>query len=118
MKNVYRKLVYSLVLGASLMAYAEDWSAWDTCDADNELSVRTKLSSHNGYSNQCDWFVQIQNNHSWTADIHYGASSQAGQVQADHTSLNTRPGASVSVVLTVPCSGSIYVGARGTQSTR
>jgi hypothetical protein len=117
-----RRLRWYTRLGAflvcsSILAHAQDWSAWQASDDDDQLSVRAKLSARNPYSGQCDWFIQIRNDHTYKADIKYFGRGQEGAGSYDHTSYGQRPGSIVAVILTVSNCSTIYMGAKGVPSS-
>jgi hypothetical protein len=116
-----RRLRWYTRLGAflicsSLLAHASDWTPWQTADDDDQLSVRAKFSARNPYSGRCDWFIQIRNDHSYRADIHYVGQAQQGVGGYDHTSYGQAPGSVVAVVLTISNCDTIYLAAKGTPS--
>jgi hypothetical protein len=117
----HRRVRWNTRLGAflicsSLLAHAAEWTPWQTADDDDQLSVRAKFSSRNPYSGQCDWFIQIRNDHSYKADIHYVGQAQQGIGSYDHTSYGQAPGSVVAVVLTISNCDTIYLAAKGTPS--
>ena len=116
-----RRLRWYTRLGAflicsSLLAHAADWTPWQTSDDDDQLAVRAKFSARNPYSGQCDWFIQIRNDHSYKADIRYVGQAQQGVGSYNHTSYGQAPGSVVAVVLTISNCSTIYLAAKGTQS--
>ena len=116
-KTKVRHMLFPILLCSSVIAMAQNWGGWETSVDDNQISWRSKNMGRNPYSGACDWALQIQNNHNYTADIRYGFNGTGGNVTYDHTALYQAPGAVNSVTVSVSNCSTLYFGAAGKPST-
>lgn len=107
-----------LLLGLSVTALADDWSAWQLAPEDNAISFRVRRGDRNPYSGLCNWGVEIRNDHNYTADVFYLVSDTAVPegTKLDHVNRSQPSGAVNEIGFNLSCSG-LYVHASGMPSS-